>query len=99
MSTRADRSTMQELPSALSGLLLALPAWARTPGLSDEAGPVGQSPERAGDRIIQRPESKDWLLRPGAEPAPRTPEQLAERIRTDLERLNTLLRDNRLKLN
>jgi tripartite-type tricarboxylate transporter receptor subunit TctC len=50
-------------------------------------------------RIIQRPESKEWLLRQGAEPAPGAPEQLAERIRTDLARFEKLLRDNKLKLN
>jgi tripartite-type tricarboxylate transporter receptor subunit TctC len=50
-------------------------------------------------KIIQRPESKEWLLRQGAEPAPGTPEQLAERIRIDLARFNKLLRDNNLKLN
>jgi tripartite-type tricarboxylate transporter receptor subunit TctC len=42
-------------------------------------------------RIVQRPESRDWLLRVGAEPAPGTPEQYAERIRHDLERLGRLI--------
>jgi tripartite-type tricarboxylate transporter receptor subunit TctC len=50
-------------------------------------------------RIIERPESREWLQRQGAEPAPGTPEQLAERIRTDLEQFRKLLRDTNLKLN
>ncbi|RPI42272.1 MAG: tripartite tricarboxylate transporter substrate binding protein [Betaproteobacteria bacterium] len=50
-------------------------------------------------RIVQRPESREWLQRQGAEPAPGTPEQMAERIRTDLEQFNKLLRDTNLKLN
>ena len=49
--------------------------------------------------IIQRPESREWLVRQGAEPAPGTPEQLAERIRNDSEQFNKLLRDTNLKLN
>ena len=50
-------------------------------------------------RIVQRPESRDWLVRQGAEPAPGTAEQLAERIRNDVERMTRLIRDNGLKLN
>src|SRR5512139_848821 len=50
-------------------------------------------------RIIERPESREWLQRQGAEPAPGTPEQLAERIRTDVEQFRKLLRDTNLKLN
>jgi tripartite-type tricarboxylate transporter receptor subunit TctC len=49
--------------------------------------------------IVQRPESREWLVRQGAEPAPGTPEQFAERIRNDLEQMNKLLRDTKLKLN
>jgi len=49
-------------------------------------------------RIVERPESRDWLQRRGAEPNPGTPEQMAERIRTDLEKFNKLLRDTNLKL-
>ena len=49
--------------------------------------------------IMQRPESREWLLKQGAEPAPGGPEQLASRIRADLERMGKLLRDMNLKLN
>jgi len=49
-------------------------------------------------KIVQRPESRDWLERRGAVPNPGTPEQMAERIRTDLEKFNKLLRDMNLKL-
>jgi len=50
-------------------------------------------------KIIQRPESAEWLTKQGAEPAPGTPEQLAERVRSDLDRMNRLIRDFNLKLN
>lgn len=50
-------------------------------------------------RIVQRPESRDWLQRQGAEPAPGTPEQFAQRIRTDLDRLGKLVRALNLQLN
>jgi tripartite-type tricarboxylate transporter receptor subunit TctC len=50
-------------------------------------------------KIIQRPETAEWLTKQGAEPAPGTPEQLAERVRSDLERMNRLLRETNLKLN
>ena len=50
-------------------------------------------------KIVQRPESREWLLRQGAEPAPGTPEQLAERIRSDLKRMHKLIREHNLKLN
>ncbi len=50
-------------------------------------------------KIIERPESKEWLQRQGAEPAPGTPEQLAERIHTDLAQFRKLIRDTNLKLN
>lgn len=49
--------------------------------------------------IVQRPETREWMNRQGAEPAPGTPEKLAERIRSDLERMNKLIRDHNLKLN
>ena len=50
-------------------------------------------------RIVQRPEARDWLLKQGAEPAPGTPEQFAERIRGDLERLGKLVSMLNLKIN
>jgi len=50
-------------------------------------------------KIVQRPETREWLQRQGAEPAPGTPEQLTERIRGDLERMNRLIREHNLKLN
>jgi tripartite-type tricarboxylate transporter receptor subunit TctC len=49
-------------------------------------------------RIIERPESREWLLRQGAEPAAGTPEQFAARIRADLERLGKVIRAIDLKL-
>jgi len=49
-------------------------------------------------RIIDRPESREWLLRQGAEPAAGTPEQFAARIRSDLERLGKVIRAIDLKL-
>jgi tripartite-type tricarboxylate transporter receptor subunit TctC len=49
-------------------------------------------------RIVQRPETRDWLLKQGAEPAPGSPEQFAARIRGDLERLGKLVRALNLKL-
>ena len=68
-------------------------------------GPVGL-PREVVDRlstetvaIMQRPESREWLLKQGAEPAPGGPEQLASRIRADLARMGKLLRDMNLKLN
>jgi tripartite-type tricarboxylate transporter receptor subunit TctC len=50
-------------------------------------------------RIIERPESREWLQHQGAEPAPGTPEQLAERVRSDVARIKKLLADTHLKLN
>ena len=50
-------------------------------------------------RIIQRPESRDWLVRQGAEPAPGGAEQMAERIRNDVEAMTRLIRESNLKLN
>lgn len=50
-------------------------------------------------KIIERPESREWLQHQGAEPAPGTPEQLAERVRSDVARIRQLLRDTNLKLN
>lgn len=50
-------------------------------------------------KIVQRPETAEWLVKQGAEPAPGTPEQLAERVRSDIERINRLLRETSLKLN
>ena len=50
-------------------------------------------------RIIERPESREWLQRQGAEAAPGTAEQLAARIHNDLEQFRKLLRDTNLKLN
>jgi tripartite-type tricarboxylate transporter receptor subunit TctC len=47
-------------------------------------------------QIVQRPESREWLEKQGAEPAPEPPEQLAERIRRDVEQMGTLLRDSKL---
>ena len=49
--------------------------------------------------IVQRPESREWLNRQGAEPAPGSAEKLTERIRSDLERMNKLIREHNLKLN
>lgn len=49
-------------------------------------------------RIVERPESREWLLRQGAEPAAGTPEQFAARIRSDLERLGKVIRAIDLKL-
>ena len=49
--------------------------------------------------VMQRPESREWLLKQGAEPNPGGPEQLSERIRSDLARMGKLLRDMNLKLN
>jgi tripartite-type tricarboxylate transporter receptor subunit TctC len=48
--------------------------------------------------IIQRPETREWLLRLGAEPAPGSADQFAARIRSDLERLDKLIRTINLKL-
>lgn len=50
-------------------------------------------------RIIERAESREWLQHQGAEPAPGTPEQLAERVRSDVARIKKLLADTHLKLN
>ena len=50
-------------------------------------------------KIVQRPETREWLQRQGAEPAPGAPEQLTERIRSDIERMNKLIREHNLKLN
>jgi len=49
-------------------------------------------------RIIDRPESREWLLRQGAEPAAGSPEQFAARIGSDLERLGKVIRAIDLKL-
>ena len=49
--------------------------------------------------IVQRSETREWMHRQGAEPAPGAPDKLAERIRSDLERMNKLIRDHNLKLN
>jgi len=49
-------------------------------------------------RIIERPESREWLLRQGAEPAAGTPDQFAARIRADLERLGKVIKAIDLKL-
>ena len=50
-------------------------------------------------RIVQRPESSEWLRRTGGEPAPGTPEQFAARIRADVERLGKLVQTLNLKVN
>jgi tripartite-type tricarboxylate transporter receptor subunit TctC len=50
-------------------------------------------------KIVERPDAREWLVKQGAEPAPGTPEQLAERVRSDFERMSRLLRETNLKLN
>jgi tripartite-type tricarboxylate transporter receptor subunit TctC len=49
-------------------------------------------------RIVERPDSREWLLRQGAEPAAGPPEQFAARIRSDLERLGKVIKAIDLKL-
>ncbi len=49
-------------------------------------------------RIIERPESREWLQRQGGEPVGGTPEQFAARIRADLERLGKIVRTIGLRL-
>lgn len=49
-------------------------------------------------RIIERPDSREWLLRQGGEPAAGTPEQFAARIRSDLDRLSKVVRAIGLRL-
>lgn len=44
-------------------------------------------------RITQRRDVKDWLAQQGADPAAGTPEQFAERIRADTEKLAKAIRD------
>lgn len=67
-------------------------------------GPAGMPRDVVGRlstevlRVIERPETREWLLQQGAEPAPGTPEQLAERVRSDVARIRKLLRDTQLKL-
>ena len=68
-------------------------------------GPAGMAREIVNKlnaevvRIVERPESREWLLKQGAEPAPGTPEQFAARIRGDIERLGKLIRVLNLKIN
>lgn len=68
-------------------------------------GPAGMPRDVVGRlsteviRVIERPETREWLLQQGAEPAPGTSEQLAERVRSDVARIRKLLRDTQLKLN
>lgn len=68
-------------------------------------GPAGMPRDVVGRlsteviRVIERPETREWLLQQGAEPAPGTSEQLAERVRSDVARIRKLLRDSQLKLN
>lgn len=49
-------------------------------------------------RIVERPETREWLIKQGAEPSPGTAEQFAARIRGDIERFGKLVRALNLKL-
>jgi tripartite-type tricarboxylate transporter receptor subunit TctC len=95
---------MAALPDVPSVAEQGLPGFA-TSAFLGVLGPLGMQRDVVARlsteviKIVQLPESREWLLRQGAEPAPGTPEQLAERIRHDMEKMQKLIRDANLKLN